>query len=338
VAPNHLKNADVRLAVVGYGEIAQKHITAFRSLGAKIIAAVNRSPESRRKAEQLGGIEKTYSDLLTMVERERPDGILVTTSALCQFEVIRKLIVCDVPLLVEKPPAVSLGDWNVLCDLIRIRRLPVMVGLNRRFYSVYLRALQRIGGIDAVTSVKVEWSENPDGILSVGHPPEILPVLTFVNSIHGLDLLVFFAGIPQGATVWGRNLDHSGNKFRWQMGIQGMTDRGVLAGFESNWDVPGRWRLVVDAAGFRMVSAPLETAVLFARGSEPETVEPSAEDQQFKPGFYGQASAFVELIRERTSSSWPAASLEEVSATMQLAEMLTHACQRSCSAEGHVQN
>jgi predicted dehydrogenase len=328
-----MNRSDVRLAVVGYGEIAQKHITAFRALGAKIVAAANRSPQNRRKAEQIGGIEKTYADPLTMVECERPDGILVTTSALSQFHVIQKVVSCGVPLMVEKPPAVSLLDWSVLCDRIKALGLPVMVGLNRRYYSVYHTALQRIGGIEAVTSVSVEWSEDPDWMLDVGHPPEILPILNFVNSIHGLDLLVFFAGIPSNAAIWGRNLDHSGHKLRWQMGIHGVTERGAHAVFESNWDVPGRWRLVVDATDTRMVSAPLETAVLFARGSSPEAVEPSPEDQQFKSGLYGQAAAFLEMVREGKPSSWPAASLEEVSATMEMAEMLTRACQRSFVAE-----
>jgi predicted dehydrogenase len=324
-----MNGSEIRLAVVGFGEIARQHITAFRALGASIVAAVSRSLQGRRKAEQIGGIERTYADPLAMVDHERPDGILVTTSVLSQFEVIRKLILCNVPLLVEKPPAVSFADWTVLRDQIEARRLPIMVGLNRRYYSVYQRALERMGGIDAVTSVTVEWSEDPDGMLAAGHPPEILPVLNFANSIHGLDLLVFFAGILRSAEVWGRNLDLSGRRFRWQMGVQGVTDRGVRAGFESNWDVPGRWRLVVDAANVRMVSAPLETAVLFTRGRPPETIEPSADDQRFKPGFYSQALAFLDLIRERKFPVWPAASLEEASATMRLAEILTRACQTS---------
>jgi predicted dehydrogenase len=328
-----MKGSGIRLAVVGFGEIAQQHITVFRSLGASIVAAVSRSPQSRRRAERVGGIERTYEDPLTMVERERPDGILVATSVLSQFAVIHKLIFCDVPLLVEKPPTVSFSDWTVLRDQIETRCLPMMLGLNRRYYSVYQRALERMGTIDAVTSVSVEWSEDPKGMLAAGHPPEILPVLNFANSIHGLDLLVFFAGVLRNAEAWGRNLDHTEQRFRWQMGVHGVTDRGVRAGFESNWDVPGRWRLVVDAADVRMVSAPLETAILFVRGRTPETVEPSAEDQQFKPGFYGQASAFLELIHERKFPSWPAASLEEVSATLQLAEILTRACQMPLGAE-----
>jgi predicted dehydrogenase len=329
---NHVNNSDIRLAVVGFGGIAQKHIAAFRSFGVKIEAAANRSPEGRRNAEQNGAIERTYADAERMVEDERPDGILVTGSVLSQFRLIQKLIPYDIPLLVEKPPAVRLADWTVLRDEIRRKHLPFMLALNRRYYSVYERALERMGGVDAVTSVSVEWSEDPAKMLALGHPAEMLPLLNFSNSIHGIDLLVFFAGIPVSQEVWGRNLSQSGKDLRWQMSLRCLTDRAVHGNFESNWDIPGRWRLLVDAPDVRMISAPLETAVLFARGRHPETIEPTAEDQQFKPGFYRQASDFLQLIRNRDYWAWPMAGLEEISADMQLAEVLTGACQAPAPA------
>jgi hypothetical protein len=208
-----------------------------------------------------------------------------------------------------------------------------MVALNRRYYSVYEIALQRMGGVAAVTSVAVEWSEDPSKMAKLGHPPEMLPLLNFSNSVHGLDLLIFFAGIPRNPEIWGRNLDKTGPGLRWQMLLHGLTDRGASARFESNWDVPGRWRVVVDAPDLRMVSAPLESAVLFARGRAPETIEPSVEDQQFKTGFYGQALAFLQLVRERDCAGWPAATLEEVSAGMRLADLLTKACAKAPAKE-----
>jgi predicted dehydrogenase len=330
---HHLNYSDISIAIVGFGDIARKHVAAMRALGAKVVAAANRSPEGRRKAEQDGGIERTYADAQTMVERERPDGVLVSASVLSQFEVVRNLIPYGVPLLVEKPPAVSLEDWNSLRGQIEARRLPVMVAMNRRYYSVYERALERMGGVEAVTAVTVEWSEDPQKMLGLGHPAEMIPLLNFSTSIHGLDLLVFFSGTPRHPEIWGRNLDSSGNSFRWQMCFHGQTERGAYARFESSWDVPGRWRVVVDAPNVRMVSAPLETAVLYARGKTPETIEPSVEDQQFKPGFYGQAAAFLKLVRDHSYTAWPMASLEEISADMELADVLTRACQRPSNAE-----
>jgi predicted dehydrogenase len=315
--------------VVGFGDIAQKHVAAFRALGAKVVASANRSEKGRWKAEKEGGIERTYSDAVTMVEVEQPSAILLTASILSQPELIQKLIPFGLPMLVEKPPAVSAGEWAVLRKQVEANHLPFMVALNRRYYSVYQRALEVMGGVENVTSVSVEWSENPAKMLTLGHPVELLPYLTFATSIHGLDLLILFGGLPVRSEVWGRNLDSSGHKLRWQMGLHGITDRDAQVIFQSSWDVPGRWRLVVDAPGIRMVSAPLETALLLDGSSSPQTIEPLAEDQQFKAGFYGQAVAFLELVRDHSYSPWPMASLDEVSAGMQLAEALTCACKSS---------
>lgn len=338
MASNYLSGSGIRLAIVGFGDIAQQHIKVFRALGADVVAAVNRSSEGRSRAKLIGGIDRTYGDVTSMLEEERLDGILVSASVLSQFDVIRQLIPWGVPLLIEKPPAISLADWSILRDQIEVRGLPVLVGLNRRYFSVYHRALERMGGMEAVTSAYVEWSEDPEKMLSVGHPAQLLALLNFANSIHGLDLLVFFAGVFDDVDLWGRNLDQSGQRFRWQMGVRAVTERGVYASFHSNWDVPGRWRLVVDAADIRMVSAPLETAILYRRGRDPEIVESSDTDQIYKPGFYDQASAFLDMIRGRKALGWPAASLREISAGIELAEMLTQACLRPSDVLTHFPN
>lgn len=329
MAAHHVSNSDIRLVVAGFGDMAQKHVGVFRALGAKVVAAANRSEKGRWKAEQEGEIERTYNDAVAMVEVERPSAILVTASILSQPELIQKLIPFGLPMLVEKPPAVSAAAWGVLRKQVEAHHVPFMVALNRRYYSVYQRALDLMGGVESVTSVSVEWSENPAKMLTLGHPAELLPYLTFATSIHGLDLLILFGGVPVKAETWGRNLDASGQTLKWQMGFHGTTDRDARVMFQSSWDVPGRWRLVVDAPGVRMVSAPLETAMLLDGSAAPRIIEPSAEDQQFKAGFHGQAAAFLELVRDHSYRTWPMASLDEVTAGMQLAEDLTCACKSS---------
>ena len=63
-----------RLAFVGFGAIAEKHVEVFRALGANLVASCNRSEEGRKKARERGGISSTYSEVASMVEKERPEG------------------------------------------------------------------------------------------------------------------------------------------------------------------------------------------------------------------------------------------------------------------------
>lgn len=315
-----------RLALVGYGGIAARHLEVMRALGAQVVASCNRSRMGRERAESEGGIPRTYADACEMVAAERPDGVLVCVNVLSLFEVTRALIPLRVPLLVEKPPGVSPGETRELAALAAVCGTPVMVGLNRRFYSVFHRALARLGGRDAVTAVWVEWSEDPERMLQVGHPAALLPLLNFANSLHGIDLLPFFAGSVEISRVWGRNLDSTGAAFRWQMSLDGRGGSGAVLHFSSSWDVPGRWRLVVDAADARMVSAPLETATILARGLGAETFEPSEQDSRYKPGFHGQAEHFLAVVRGQRPVSWPACSLEEAVIGMELAARLSEVC------------
>ena len=316
-----------RLAVAGYGSIAARHLEVFRALGVEAPAACNRSPEGRRRALDEGGFLRTYASAAEMVETERPDGVLVSASVLSQFELTRELIPLGVPLLVEKPPGTSAAEARELARLAATHATPVMVALNRRFYSVLRRALDAVGGREALTRASVEWSEDPEKMARAGHPAEVLARLVFANSLHGLDLLTWLAGPLADASVTGENLDPSAPWPRWRMTAEGRGVTGVTARFHSTWTAPVPWRLTFETPDARVVSAPLETAVLHRASGAPEAVVPDDDDRRFKPGLMGQARAFLEVVRDRAPIRWPACSLEESLASMELAEALTRACQ-----------
>lgn len=316
-----------RLAVAGYGAMAARHLEVFRALGVETVAACNRSPEGQRRALDEGGVLRTYASAAEMVETERPDGVLVAASVMSQFALTRELIPLGVPLLVEKPPGTSAAEAKTLAQLAAAHGTPVMVALNRRFYSVLERALAGVGGRAAVTRVDVDWSEDPEKMARAGHPAEVLPRLVFANSLHGLDLLTWLAGPLIAPRITGEDLDPSAPRPRWRMAAEGTGETGILASFRSTWTTPVPWRLTFETREARVVSAPLETAVIDRPGRAPEVIEPDDDDRRFKPGLMGQARAFLEVVRDRAPIRWPACSLEESRAAMDLAEGLTRACQ-----------
>jgi predicted dehydrogenase len=251
----------------------------------------------------------------------------VSANVLSQFSLTRELIPLGVPLLVEKPPGTSAAEAAELASLATLHRTPVMVALNRRFYSVLQRALAGIGGREAVTRVDVEWSEDPEKMIRLGHPRAIVPRLVFANSLHGLDLLTWLAGPLTALRIVGEDLDPSAAWPRWRMAAEGTGAAGVTASFRSTWTAPVPWRLAFETREAQVVSAPLETAVIHRVGGAPEVVDPDDDDRRFKPGLMGQARAFLDVVRDRAPIQWPACSLEESLASMDLAEALTRACQ-----------
>ena len=108
-----------------------------------------------------GGIPATYAALDEMLDRERPDGVIVCPTFDQIFPVAKALAPRRIPALLEKPTGMSLAEFNELCRLVAEYRAPQMVGLNRRHYSVVNRAVADAGGPAAVRAVMIDWSEDP---------------------------------------------------------------------------------------------------------------------------------------------------------------------------------
>jgi predicted dehydrogenase len=229
----------------------------------------------------------------------------------------------------EKPPGISLAELAMLKRSAHRHSTPVMVGLNRRYYSVLTSAIEDAGGQDAITAVFVDWSEEPEYLLrDRGFSPTQVAQRIYGNSLHGLDLLAFVAGESPSPAVIGLNF---GDPFRWMMSLQGVSRQGVLATFQSTWDSPSRWRLVFCSRKRRYNFAPLESCTVSEMGKkEARIIEPDAWDQKFKPGFYRQALVFLQMIDSKAVP--PLHGLDSADGAMRLAERLTVACMENSNA------
>jgi predicted dehydrogenase len=317
-----------RLALVGYGRIAPRHLEIFRALGCDIVAACNRSQEGRRRAQVEGGIPVVYSDIVEMLEREKPDGVVCCASFDQVYHAAEAILPRRIPTLLEKPPGTSLSELAELQALAARHATPVMVGMNRRHYSVVQRAVEDAGGLEAITSVFVDWSEDPSAFAGRGFSAEQVARMIFGNSLHGLDLLTCLAGPIPAPRIVTHDL---GGRFRWVMALAGVSERGVLGTFQSSWDAPGPWRLTFCAAERRYTFAPLETCRVSERGVDGERViEPDDDDRTFKPGFYRQGLLFLRTIQSGESPAM--ADLAAVRPAMVLAERLTTSLMREAAA------
>ncbi len=309
-----------RLALVGYGRIAPKHLEVFRALGCEWTGACNRS-EFGRAGAKTAGIPRVYAGISEMMRAEKPDGVVCCASFDQAEGAARELIPFGVPILMEKPPGTSPTQTRELSDLAARHKTPVQAGFNRRHYSVLRKALEEAGGRESLSSVTVDWSEDPKHLLT-RFSREQVGLIVFANSLHGIDTLTWLAGSVPGAFIVGRNL---GDPFRWVMAFQGLSERGVAVSFTSNWDAPGGWRLSFCSPGKRFTFAPLETCSIRERGSAGErAIEPDEDDRRFKAGFPGQARMFLKTVHDhRVPAGFDLASGLPA---MDLADRLTKAC------------
>lgn len=311
-----------KVALVGYGKFAPKHLEVLRALECDVVAACNRSEAGRKKATEEGKIPRTYATIGELIAKEKPDGILCTASVDGIYPAAKEILASGIPTLLEKPQGTTLPEFDELCALAKKHGTPVMAAFNRRHYSVVRKAMEDLGGPQNVTGVFIDWTEDPQHLLNTGHTRHQVERMIFGNSIHGLDLLTWFAGAIPNPQVVARN--HDREAFRWVMALQGVSARGAVVSFRNQWDSPGRWRVEVTSKDRRYLFAPLETCKVTQKGTKEERVlEPDPIDASFKAGLHAQARKFVEMMKTRVV---PAdASLESGRPAMALAEQLTAA-------------
>lgn len=311
----------MKIALIGYGNIAIKHLEVFRALGCEIVASCNRSDDSNQKARKEGRIPKTFSNYIEMVETESPDAILNCVSFGQLYQTTAELIPYGIPILMEKPPGLSYKD---LQDLIRLQNsfnTPVQVGLNRRHYSVFHRAIEDAGGMGQIRSIHIEWSEAPTKMRDkYGYTHSQVKQYIYANSLHGLDMLTFFGGEPIQPQILTQD---NGDYLRWRMHLSGQAANGRLLSFYSSWDNAVPWRMVMESKDARYVFAPLESCKKIDAGYRTIEIEPEQIDQQFKAGFFQQAQFFLDVATNRSKSH--AHDLNASVPGMRLAESLTHA-------------
>jgi predicted dehydrogenase len=212
------------------------------------------------------------------------------------YETTALLIPYQIPLLIEKPAGNSVLELKNLIELTRIHQTTVQIGLNRRHYSVFNKAVEDAGGIDNITSIQVNWSETPKRLLSEKHySVEQVSKILYGNSIHGLDMLTHFAGEINPENVLTLT---KGRPFRWLMSVQGISANNKLASFFSTWDNPAPWEMIMTAQSKRYIFAPLESCIVKEEGqNEIRKILPDEVDEKYKPGFWGQAQCFMSLIK-----------------------------------------
>ena len=293
---------EVSIAIVGAGSMAREHAKAFASLpGVRVSGLTSRT---RSKADALAaelGIPAVADSVDQLRERTNADLLIIAVPELSANPVAMQAFAHPWAVLMEKPAGYDLADAEKIAAAARGRTPPVMVGLNRRFYS---SALTIKADLETRPNEKrfihVQDQQSYAEARRYHHPPQVVERFMYANSIHLIDLIPFF-GRGQvtrvtPVTPW-RGEDTE------VMIAYVEFDSGDTALYEGLWKGPGPWAANVSTPGKRWIMQPLEQAIYQNAGERTRhTVEASEEDRQFKAGFLLQARAAVAAVRGEPSS------------------------------------
>jgi myo-inositol 2-dehydrogenase/D-chiro-inositol 1-dehydrogenase len=182
----------MKLCAIGCGEhAASSHgpaqaLYASRHPDLVLAACCDLDAERAARHRERFGFARSYSDAWDMLERERPDAVVLVVPEDVSCNVARRILELRCPLLLEKPPGRTPADVDLLAAAAGSgpSAVPHQVAFNRRFAPMVASARRRMAESGAALDhVHYEMTRvdrrDPD---------------FSTTAIHGIDAVRFLAG------------------------------------------------------------------------------------------------------------------------------------------------
>jgi predicted dehydrogenase len=197
-------------------------------------------------------------------------------------------------ILLEKPGGLNVQEIVALDVTAKKHEAEIFLAYNRRFYQsvqAVREGIEQDGGLLSLQFEFTEWSHKIGPLVKA---PGVKEHWVLGNSSHVIDLAFYLAGKPADWKCW-----HHGST-EWHPSAArfagaGVTDRGVMFSYLSDWQAPGRWGLELLTSQRRFVLRPMEQLQVTLLGCvNVDNVELQDKvDESFKPGLYRQTEAFL---------------------------------------------
>jgi predicted dehydrogenase len=231
------------------------------------------------------------------------------------FDVTKKIIPFKIPIFLEKPPGISLSETMTLYRLSKKYHTKNMVGLNRRFYSLFHKGINIIKKHGKLLGILIEGHERFWKIKNKSR--KLFKKWIYANSIHVIDLFRFFAGNTKKVYSIKNILPNNNNQYSSTIKFK----NGVVGTYISHWFSPDGWSVTLYGNKVTVKFRPLEKGYWINDKFVKHKLNLSQEDKFFKPGFYNQMICFKNLIRKK-KLKWPGQSLKDAVLTMKLIKQI----------------
>ena len=304
----------MKTILIGFGDISSKHIQVLNELNCEIVGIFSRDYAYAKLEGKKLGITKIFQTIEEAMTLDC-DFFVIMTSAEHNCNVLKQFIPLKKPILIEKPVGFSSKELDDVIKLNKNFSTPVMVGANRRFYSIFHLALDYLTSKNLkINSIYVEAPERLSDISKEKFSSNTKKHWMFVNSIHCIDIIRFFSGDIETISSFSNPSELAFNAI-------GVSKKNIKFMYNSNWLSPGTWSVTIYADNTRIVFNPLENCKIFTKDSVKEII-PSEKDIKFKPGFYFQLKHFLENVVMKNQFIWPCSDLDDHKKSLELIEKI----------------
>ena len=282
--------------IIGASTIAQNYALVLTNLNHRF-EVICRSESSALLFEKVTGQKVRTGGLKVNLKKDVAPEIAIVAVGIEQLaNVTEDLIRAGTKrILLEKPGALNLEEIYSLNSLVNQKQAEVLIAYNRRFYHSVQQLRKFIAEDGGVLSINFEFTEWAHIIKPLVTSFAVKERWLTGNSSHVIDLAFHLCGKPMDWKCW-----HSGS-LDWHPTSarfcgSGITDKGVMFSYLSDWQAPGRWGLELMTAKRRFILRPMEELQVIKLGSIlVERINPENQiDKDFKPGLYQQTKKFLE--------------------------------------------
>jgi len=148
---------------------------------------------------QRGHAVNSYTDYRLMLEKERPDGVFITSPDYCHEEQACVALEAGIPVYLEKPMAISTEGCDRILRTAHDHKVKLMLGHNMRYMS-FTRKMKAIIDSGAIGEVKAVWcrhfiSYGGDAYFRDWHADrQTANSLLLQKGAHDIDVIHWLAG------------------------------------------------------------------------------------------------------------------------------------------------
>lgn len=236
------------IGIVGGGIRGQLFHRALQGFeGIEVSGIVDSSPAVRDQVAAELPVA-VFDDLDAILDAS--DGVIIATPDFAHFDLTRRVIEADVPVLVEKPLTTCVTQARTLASLAAERGVEVYVGFENRWANVYRQAAASIrqGGIGGVRSVYGRLSDRREVPLSMLSWASASSPAWFLMP-HTLDIALWLTGSRVESVVAEGTcgvLEGLGVDCLDSVSAIFRLDSGAMVVLESSWALPDAYPSLVD--------------------------------------------------------------------------------------------
>lgn len=293
----------VRVGFIGCGRHATKMLyPSLHMAGLELAAVCDLDGARARRNARWFGAERVYTDHQRMLDSERLDAVLICTGPSTHARLTCDAADRGLPVFVEKPPARTLAEAEQVRQHCAARRVPVMVGLMKRYALVYQKLKQTVdaptfGGATAIQArMAVGW-KNGSGF-----------ALLLDMGIHMIDLLRCLMG--EIAQVSHQKYERDGTHISYALALRFASGAvGTLFISDQHHWTRANERIEITGDGQFVVAENLARLAHYLPDGqihawEPGLSIPNDENHSMVLGGYvGELRAFSDAVRSDTPAS-----------------------------------